>query len=99
MDLIANPSLVKKEHLEKLHYIYRGPMRCGLIAMDKGMLVFKEPILGDATYRVLRIVPRDLCTIVFITFHANPIGGHRSLNATIVRIRMRFFWPERYTYC
>ena len=74
-------------------------MRRGLIAMSKGILILKELIPGEATYRILRIFPRDLHNIVFIAFHATPIGGHRSIHATIVRIRMRFFWPEMYTYC
>ena len=58
--LIANPSLVKKENLDKLHYIDGGPMRRGLIATEKGMLVLNEPIAGKGTYRILRTVPRDL---------------------------------------
>ena len=35
MDLIANPSLVKKINLEKLHHVYQAPMRRGLITMEK----------------------------------------------------------------
>ena len=33
MDIIANPLLFKKENLQKLHYVYRGPIRLGLIAI------------------------------------------------------------------
>ena len=63
------------------------------------MLLLKEPIKGEQTYRHLRIVPKDLYNIIFIAFHANPIGGHFGLSQTIIRIRMRFFWPGMYKYC
>ena len=32
------------------------------------------------------------------TFHAKPIGGHFGLHNTVVRIRLRFFWPGLYTF-
>ena len=40
------------------------------------MIILNEPIRGESTYRKLRVVPQDLRHIVFIAFHANPIGGH-----------------------
>ena len=36
---------------------------------------------------------------MFISFHANPIGGHFGLQNTVFRIRLRLFWPKLYTYC
>ena len=99
MDLIANPSLVVKANLSKIHSSYRGPLRHGLSALQKGMLIIKEPIKHESAYRCLQIVPCDLRNIVFIAFHANPIGGHLGLNKTIIRIRLRFFWPGLYSYC
>ena len=67
--------------------------------MDKGMVILKELITGKANYYILRIVPRDLRNIVFITFHTNSIEGHRSLNATIFLVPMHFFLSEIYSYC
>ena len=52
-----------------------------------------------SAYRCLRIVPRDLRNIVFIAFHANPIGGHFGLNKTVICIRLYFFWPGLSLYC
>ena len=91
MELIGNRSMIKKPNVEKLHYSYRGPIRRKLIVMDEGMIILKEPIRGESTYRELCKVTRDIRQIVFITFHANPIGGHFRLQNTVVRIRLRFF--------
>ena len=91
MYLIGNPSMIKKPNAEKLHYSYRGPIIRKLIIMDEGMIILKEPIRGEFTYRNLRIVPRDIRHILFIEFHSNPIGGHFGLHNTVVRIRLRFF--------
>ena len=99
MELIGNPSMIKKPNAEKLYYSYRVPIRRKLIVMDEDMIILKEPIWGESNYRKLRIVPRDLRQIVFIEFHANPIGGHFGLHNTVVRIRLRFFWQGLYTYC
>ena len=92
IEMVGNPSLVKKKtNMDKLHYVYRGPMRKGLICLDRGMLLLKEPISDKQLYRYLRIVLRDLQNIVFIAVHANPIGGHFGLSQTVIRICMRFF--------
>ena len=58
--LIANSSLVVKAHLPKIHSSYRGPLRHGLIILQKNVLVIKEPTKHESAYRCLRIVPRDL---------------------------------------
>ena len=51
MDLIGNPSMIKNPNVEKLHYSYRGPIRRKLIVMDEGIIILKEPIRGESTYR------------------------------------------------
>ena len=66
--------------------------------MDEGVIILKEPIGGESTYRKLRIVPRDLRHILFIAFHAKPIGGHFGLHNNVVIIRLRLFCPGLYTY-
>ena len=53
MDLIGNPYLIKKPNVEKLHYSYRGPIRRKLIIMDEGMIILKETIRRESTYRKL----------------------------------------------
>ena len=56
MDLIGNPSMIKKPNVEKLHYSYRGTIRRKLVVMDECMIIIKEPIQGESNYRKLRIV-------------------------------------------
>ena len=34
--------------------------------------------------------------IVFVAFHANPIGGHLNAYRTYHRIRQRYFWPNMF---
>ena len=83
--MVGNPGLTKaKSNMEKLHPSYRAPICKGLICLENGMLILKEPITGEQIYRHLRIVPKDLYNIVFVAFHANPIGGHFGLNETII---------------
>ena len=98
MDLIGNPYMIKKPNVEKLYYSYRGPIRRKLIIMNEGMIILKEPIRGESTYRELRIITRDIRQIVFIQFHAKPIGGHFGLHNTVVRIMLRFFWHGLNTF-
>ena len=59
----------------------------------------KEIFKQDSKYVNLRIVPLAMRNVVFVAFHANPIGGHFSSWATFHRIRQRFFWPGLYQYC
>ena len=68
LDLIANPSLMAKANLSKIHSSYRSPLRRGLIILQKNMLVIKEPIKHESVYRCLQIVPRDLQNIVLLPF-------------------------------
>jgi hypothetical protein len=64
------------------------------------MLIFREPLGdGSTSFCKLRIVPESLKNIIFIVFHANPIGGHFNHVRTYRNIRLRYFWPEMYKYC
>jgi hypothetical protein len=62
------------------------------------MFVYQEPIRGSASCTHLQIVPKSLLNIVFVAFHANPIGGHFNAYRTLHRIRLQYFWPEMYSY-
>jgi len=63
------------------------------------MLIYREPIRWSASYTCLQIVPtKSLLKIVFIAFHSNPIGGHFNAYCTLHRIRLRYFWPEMFSY-
>ena len=71
MDLIANPSLIKKENLEKLHSIYRGPMRRSLIAMSREMLSSK-------TFATLSSLPSILIQLEAIVAFMQPLFAYAS---------------------
>ena len=58
----------------------------------------KEIFTNGAKFIKLCIVPASLQNIVFIAFHANPIGGHLDPYRTYHRIRQRYYWPGIYTY-
>mgnify|MGYP006187703309 FL=1 len=46
----------------------------------------------------LTLVPRELYNILFIAFHANPIGGHLNAYRMLHRLRLRYYWPGMYAY-
>ncbi len=97
-DLIVNPSKICKETLKNVHYSYRHPIRQSLIMIEDDMLIFREPIRGSTSYTPLQIVPSGLHDIVFIAFHSNPIGGHLNSYRTLHRLRLRYHWPEMYSF-
>eukprot|EP00956_Cyclotella_meneghiniana_P037713 scaffold143282_cov76-Cyclotella_meneghiniana.AAC.4 len=100
MDMIANPSLITKTNLAQIHSSLRMPVRQQLLVIEQGMIIYQEPLgYGSTTYCKLRLVPSSLRNIVFIAFHANPIGGHLSHVRTHLAIRMRFYWPNMFKYC
>jgi len=68
------------------------------MCIEDNMLIYREPIRGSASYTRLQIVPKSLLNIVFVAFHSNPIGGHSNAYRTLHRIRLRYFWPEMYSY-
>ncbi len=62
------------------------------------MLIFREPISGSDSYMRLTLVPRELYNILFVAFHANPIGGHLNAYRTLHRLCLRYYWPGMYAY-
>jgi hypothetical protein len=97
--MVQNPAAMTNENLSKIHYVYRCYLCLSLIVIDpKGMLRLNEPLPGTDDFNSLLIVPAGLQNIVFIAFHANPIGGHFNAYRTFTRIRLRFFWPKMYSY-
>ena len=97
-ELALNPSLINTQTLSKVNHNFRGPLRHSLISVENDMLIFREPISGSASYTRLTLVPRELYNILFIAFHANPIGGHLNAYRTLHRLRLRYYWPGMYAY-
>jgi hypothetical protein len=95
--LVLNPSEIYKATLLKLDSNYRMPIRESLIVLENDMLIYRTPLGdGSSSYCKLRIVPKPLQNIVFIAFHANPIGGHLNWARTYNNIRLRYYWPGMY---
>ena len=97
-DLVLNPGKICKETLKSVHCTYRQPLRQSFIVIDDDMLICREPIRGSTSYTHLQIVPRGLYDFIFIAFHSNPIGGHLNAYRTLHRLRLRYHWPEMYSF-
>ena len=100
IELVANPGIAEdRERINSLHYIYRQPARQGSFTVKDGILYMKELFAGEEKFVDLRIVPASLQNIIFVAFHANPIGAHLDTPRTFHRIRQRYFWPGMWQYC
>ena len=100
LQIVANPGLAEDPaNIKQLHSVYRHPARQGHFCVKDGLLYMKEIFQHDIKYVHLRIVPASLQNIIFVAFHANPIGGHLDSFRTFHRIRQRYFWPGMYQYC
>jgi len=96
--LALNPSLISNTTLSNVNYNYRMPLRKSQICVEQDMLILREPILGTTSFTRLQIVPNEFYNIIFIAFHANPLGGHLNPYRTLHRIRLRYYFPHMYTF-
>ena len=98
INMLQDPSLIIHSNINKVHYIYRSPLRNSLITYENDRLIYHEPtIISNKTVKLI-IVPADLRMHIFNSFHTNPLGGHFSLYQTLHRIRIRFHWPNMYQF-
>ena len=74
MTMLPKLSLIVKKEFEKLCYIYRMPIHNSCIILENDFLILKELHVSELYYSKHGIVPRDLCSIVSIVFHASPVG-------------------------
>jgi len=77
---------------------YRAALRQSQIAIEDGILILREPIIGCESYARLQLVPSHFQNLVFIAFHSNPLGAHLNATRTLHRILLRFYWPGMYGY-
>jgi hypothetical protein len=97
-NMILNPSKICDESLSKYNHNYCMPLQQSLLSIEDGLLIMKEPITGSDSYMHLQLVPREFYNIIFIAFHANPVGVHLNLVQTLHRIRLPFYWPLMFGY-
>eukprot|EP00956_Cyclotella_meneghiniana_P009226 scaffold12666_cov25-Cyclotella_meneghiniana.AAC.2 len=84
LSMVKDPSLIVTNNMNKLHFVYRRYIRESRIAITPaGMLVIYESVQGSDEFAELQIVPLSLRNIVFIAFHANPLGGCKLTNPGI----------------
>jgi hypothetical protein len=93
INMLADPSTIKKDTLEAVHFIYRQPLRDSRIHNIDGLLYIRETMDIVGNYIQLQIVPPSLRNIIFTAFHANAIGDHYDLDHTFHKIRLRYYWP------
>jgi hypothetical protein len=97
---VQNPGLISNRSLEesKLNASYCSALRQSLISLDNGILIYREMIVGSESYTRLQLVPSQFRNIIFVAFHANPIGAHLNPYCTFHRVRLCFYWPGMYAY-
>jgi hypothetical protein len=99
LDLIRDPSLITPTTLKSVHHSLRMPLRESLLVIENDMIILREPIGdGSSSYCRLRLVPESLRTILFVAFHASPIGGHLNYVRTFRSIHLRYFWPGMFQF-
>jgi hypothetical protein len=98
LSLLLNPGKITNESLSEVHSIYRSAVRNSKLKWENKRIVLYEPIANSMNNIRLTIVPLELRKHLFTAFHVNPIGGHFSLYYTLHQIRLRFHWPNMYTY-
>ena len=98
ISMLADPSSISTPNLTQIHSSYRAPMRQSQIKWENNRLSLYEPVANSTNTVRLTIVPVELRRHIFTAFHTNPLGGHFSLYYTVHRIRLRFHWPNMYTY-
>ena len=63
-----------------------------------GILIYRETIVGSESYTRLQLIPSRFRNIIFVAFHANPIGAHLNPYCTFHHVRLCFYWPGMYAY-
>ncbi len=97
---VQNPGTITTKSLKaaKLSATYRAALHQSQIALEDGVLILQEPIVGSESYARLQLVPLHFCNLIFIVFHSNPLGAHLNATFTLHRIRLCFYWPGMYRY-
>ena len=98
LQMLRNPALIPPGNLDKIHYALRHSVRHSQLYEEDGIIYIRERVPNKNVSFALRLVPDILRNIIFIAFHANPMGGHFGLYQTLHRIRLRFYWPRMVKY-
>jgi hypothetical protein len=91
---ITNAALV----VSGINFNFFNALRQSHIALETGILIYCEPIVGSKSYARLQLVPSEFHNILFVAFYSNPIGGHFSVYHTPHRLWLRYYWPGMYKF-
>jgi len=97
-EFVCNPSTINNKALASINYNYHAALRRSLIVLEDDILIYREPLAGSGSYTRLQLVPAEFRNILFVAFHANPVGGHLNAYRTLHRLRLRYYWPGMYSY-
>jgi hypothetical protein len=100
LGFVQNPGTITNAALvaSGINFNFRNALRQSHIALENGILIYREPIVCSESYACLQLVPSEFHNILFVTFHSNPIGAHFSIYHTLHRLRLRFYWPGMYKF-
>ena len=87
-----------KKELNTIDPVYRDILRRDGIFRRGHRLLYNSTIKSGDRYLLLIVVPASLQRLVFTAFHATPCAGHMGRHATLIRLRLRFFWPRMASY-
>jgi hypothetical protein len=90
-DIEQNPAQLRNKALADINYNYHSALQKSLIVIEDGILIYCEPLAGCNSYTKLRLVPTELRNILFVAFHANPIGGHLNAYRTLHCLCLRYY--------
>ena len=97
-DIVQNLAQLCNKALADINYNYHSALQKLLIVIEDGILIYPEQLAGWDLYTRLRLVPMELRNILFVAFHASPIGGHLNVYRTLHCLRLEYYWPGMWTY-
>jgi hypothetical protein len=101
-DTIISQSRINQANLARMNFNYRSSLRNLQLVLENGMIALhlQEPNKSNSDlFCKLHTVPPLLHTVLFVCFHAKPIGGHLNAYRAHTCLRLRYYWPVMYTYC
>ena len=97
--LSANPNHSwTTSELNTVDPVYRGLLRSHDLFVQNHRILYRSSFNSGNSTILLIVVPQGLQRLVFKSFHSSPSAGHMGRHATLLRLRLRFFWPRMSSY-
>jgi hypothetical protein len=100
LGFVKCPGTISNKALEAsgIDYNYPAVLRHSRIFVDDKILIYRKLIAGSLSYACLQLVPANFFNILFVAFHANPIGKHFNTYHTFHCMRIQFYCPGKFKY-